>query len=56
MGHAIIEENERKLALYRDESAVRLRAGDGSGASQALRHARSLAPDDVALAQSSAPT
>ena len=47
----LVEETERKLALYRDESAVRLRAGDGSGASQALRHARSLAPDDVALAQ-----
>jgi hypothetical protein len=51
MEHALIEENDRRLALYRDESAVRLRAGDGPGASAALRHARVLAPDDVALAQ-----
>ena len=48
---ALADDPERKLALYRDESAVRMRAGDGPGASNALREARTLAPDDIALAQ-----
>ncbi len=51
MEHALVEDVERRLALYRDESAVRLRIGDGPGASEALRHARTIRPDDVALAQ-----
>lgn len=51
MEQALADELERKLALYRDESAVRLRINDGPGASQALRHARALSPDDVGLAQ-----
>ncbi|NUP05021.1 MAG: hypothetical protein HOW73_03055, partial [Polyangiaceae bacterium] len=51
MEHNLVDDPERRLALYRDESAVRLRAGDGPGSSAALRHGRMLAPDDVALAQ-----
>ncbi|HTJ82332.1 MAG TPA: hypothetical protein VL400_11475, partial [Polyangiaceae bacterium] len=44
-------DDERRLALFRDESEVRLRAHDGPGASQALRQARGLRPDDIGLAQ-----
>ncbi len=51
MEQALADDMERKLALYRDESSVRLRINDGPGASQALRHARALLPDDVGLAQ-----
>ncbi len=51
MEQQLADDPERKLALYRDESSVRLRINDGPGASQALRHARALSPDDVSLAQ-----
>ncbi len=47
----LVHDVDRKLALYRDESAVRLRAGDGVGSSEALRQARALRPDDYGLAQ-----
>jgi hypothetical protein len=48
---ALIDDPERKLALYRDEAAVRTRIGDGVGASQALRLARGVRPDDMGLVQ-----
>ncbi|MFT3773123.1 MAG: hypothetical protein QM820_47690 [Minicystis sp.] len=51
MEQAIVDDPERKLALYRDEADVRRRANDLAGAAQALRNARSLRPDDVALKQ-----
>ncbi len=51
MEQAIVDDPERKLALYRDEADVRGRAGDGPGKTQALRGARALQPDDVGLKQ-----
>lgn len=51
MEQAIADDPERKLALYRDESDIRKRAGDYAGSTQALRHARALRPTDVALTQ-----
>ena len=51
MEQAIVDDPERKLALYRDEADVRRRAGDGPGTTQALRSARALLPDDVGLKQ-----
>src|SRR5262249_9410413 len=51
MEQAIVDDPERKLALFRDEADVRRRAGDGPGATAALRNARALRPDDVALKQ-----
>jgi cellulose synthase operon protein C len=51
MEQALVGDPERKLALYRDEADIRRRAGDLPGATQALRHARSLRSDDIALAQ-----
>lgn len=51
MEQAIADDPERKLALYRDESDIRKRAGDYAGSTQALRNARALRPTDVALTQ-----
>jgi tetratricopeptide (TPR) repeat protein len=48
---AIVEDTDRKIALYRDEADVRRRAGDLPGATAALRGARTYLPDDVALSQ-----
>lgn len=44
-----IDDTERKLALYRDEAAVRQQNNDGKGASQALRNALSIDPGDTSL-------
>ncbi|MFO0758319.1 MAG: hypothetical protein U0359_17635 [Byssovorax sp.] len=51
MEQAIVDDPERKLALYRDEAETRKRTGDLAGATIALRSARGLRPDDVALKQ-----
>ena len=51
MEQALIDDLDRKIALYRDEADIRLRAGQGPEATAALRAARHLRPDDVALAQ-----
>src|SRR5262245_6029968 len=51
MEQALVDDPERKLALYRDEADIRRRAGDNAGATQALRSARALRPDDVAMKQ-----
>ncbi|APR76310.1 Adventurous gliding motility protein K [Minicystis rosea] len=51
MEQAIVDDPDRKLALYRDEADVRRRAGDHAGATQALRNARAVHPDDVTLKQ-----
>jgi len=51
MEQALVDDPERKLALYRDEAEIRRRAGDLSGATQALRSARQGRPDDAALKQ-----
>ena len=51
MEQALVEDPERKLALYRDEAEIRRRAGDLPGATQALRSARQARPDDTALKQ-----
>lgn len=51
MEQALVDDPERKLALYRDEAEIRRRAGDLAGATQALRSARQARPDDAALKQ-----
>jgi cellulose synthase operon protein C len=51
MEQALVDDPERKAALYRDESMVRREAGDGAGATQVLRHARHYQPEDPALMQ-----
>jgi hypothetical protein len=51
MEQVIADDPERKLALYRDEADIRMRAGDMSGATGALRSARALRPGDAALSQ-----
>lgn len=51
MEQALVDDPERKLALYRDEADIRVRAGDGRGATDALRRARELSPEDPALIQ-----
>ncbi len=51
MEQAVVDDPERKLALYRDEADVRRRAGDAAGGTQALRLARGVRPDDIALKQ-----
>jgi Tfp pilus assembly protein PilF len=48
---ALVDDPERKLALFRDEAELRKRSGDGAGAVRALREARSVAPADVGLMQ-----
>lgn len=48
---ALVDDPERKIALYRDEADVRRRAGDLPGATAALRGARGFLPDDAALTQ-----
>ena len=42
MEQAIVDDPERKLALYQDEADVRKNAGDPSGATEALRYARTV--------------
>jgi Tfp pilus assembly protein PilF len=42
MEQAIVDDPERKLALYQDEAEVRRNAGDTSGATEALRYARTV--------------
>ncbi|MEJ7734772.1 MAG: hypothetical protein WKG00_36980 [Polyangiaceae bacterium] len=51
MEHALVDDPERKLALYRDEADIRRRINDLAGAAEALRTARSFQPDDPTLAQ-----
>ncbi len=51
MEQALVDDVDRKLALYRDEADIRRRAGDGAGATVALRSARALRPEDVGLTQ-----
>jgi tetratricopeptide (TPR) repeat protein len=51
MEQALVDDPDRKLALYRDEAEIRRRAGDLAGATQALRSARQVRPDDTALKQ-----
>jgi hypothetical protein len=51
MEQAIVDDPERKLALFRDEADVRRRANDLAGAAGALRSALSYRPDDIALRQ-----
>src|SRR5262249_54278785 len=48
---AIVDDPQRKLALYRDEAEVRKLAGDRAGATAALRQARAYDGEDPALAQ-----
>lgn len=45
-----VDDPARKLALARDEATVRQEAGDLVGASQALRNARNIDPEDPGLA------
>lgn len=45
----VIDDNERKLALYRDEAIVRAENGDPKGGSAALRNALQLDPQDTSL-------
>ncbi len=47
----LVEEPERKLALYQDEAATRKSAGDLVGAAEALRHARAYDAADPGLKQ-----
>jgi cellulose synthase operon protein C len=49
MEQQLVEDPERKVALYRDEAQVRSEAGDKAGATQVLRNARVYAPEDVTL-------
>jgi tetratricopeptide (TPR) repeat protein len=51
MEHALVDDPERKTALFRDEADVRLRAGDGPGSTQVLRNASTYSPDDLGLRQ-----
>jgi tetratricopeptide (TPR) repeat protein len=51
MEQALVTDSERKVALYRDEAAVRAEAGDKANATQVLRNARMFAPEDPALIQ-----
>lgn len=48
---ALVTDEARKIALYRDEAAVRELADDLPGATEALRRARRLDVNDPALAQ-----
>ena len=47
--HALVDDPQRKLALYRDEADCRRQAGDLRGATDALRSARSIESGDPAL-------
>lgn len=49
MEQSIVDDPERKVALYRDESGVRKEAGDIAGATQVLRIARGVLPQDPGL-------
>jgi tetratricopeptide (TPR) repeat protein len=46
---AIVDDPQRKLALYRDEADIRKRVRDMAGATQALRSALGMTPDDATL-------
>jgi len=50
MEQALVDDADRKIALYRDEADIRLRLGQGREATAALRAARHVRPEDVALA------
>ncbi len=49
MEQAIVDDTDRKIALYRDEADIRKRIRDTAGATSALRNAWSLRPEDPAL-------
>ncbi|HVY45033.1 MAG TPA: hypothetical protein VHB21_04100, partial [Minicystis sp.] len=49
MEQALVDDPQRKLALYRDEADIRKRMRDLAGATAALRNASAVAPDDAAL-------
>lgn len=51
MEQALIEDNERKLALYQDEADVRKTLGDYDGAMATLRNARAIDAADPAMKQ-----
>ncbi|WP_438021272.1 hypothetical protein WMF18_20320 [Sorangium sp. So ce315] len=51
MEHALIDDPERRLALFRDEADIRRRVGDLLGSTVALRSARAFLPHDVGLIQ-----
>jgi Tfp pilus assembly protein PilF len=51
MEQAIVDDPQRKLALFRDEADTRRRARDLPGATQALRSARAFAAEDAGLMQ-----
>lgn len=51
MEQALVNDPERKVALYRDEALVRAEAGDRANATQVLRNARMFAPEDPSLLQ-----
>jgi tetratricopeptide (TPR) repeat protein len=48
---AIVDDPQRKVALYRDEAEVRKLTGDRAGATEAIRQARTYDKDDPGLAQ-----
>ncbi|MGK3993400.1 hypothetical protein [Sorangium sp. So ce1024] len=49
--HALIDDPERRIALFRDEADIRRRIGDLLGSTVALRNARAFLPHDVGLIQ-----
>ncbi|WP_437787101.1 hypothetical protein [Sorangium sp. So ce1097] len=51
MEHALIDDPERRIALFRDEADIRRRVGDLLGSTVALRNARAFLPHDVGLIQ-----
>ncbi|WP_437738492.1 hypothetical protein [Sorangium sp. So ce1335] len=51
MEHALIDDADRRVALFRDEADIRRRAGDLVGSTVALRNARVFLPHDVGLIQ-----
>jgi tetratricopeptide (TPR) repeat protein len=51
MEQALVDDLDRKIALFRDEAEVRLRANDAPGATQALRNALAMSPNDLGLKQ-----
>lgn len=56
MEQALVADPERKLALYRDEAAVRKAGNDLDGATQVMSMARQYAPQDTAVLQEYAAT
>ncbi|WP_437642122.1 hypothetical protein [Sorangium sp. So ce854] len=51
MEHALIDDPERRIALFRDEADIRRRVGDLLGSTVALRNARAFLPHDAGLIQ-----